>query len=282
MEDQAAHLLARSLTLSTKRHLCWFSCGGASAAAAKLTIDKYGAAAEVVYCDTMKTEHPDNKRFFNDVQRWIGREIVVIRSSKYEDIDQVFTKRRYMSGRNGAICTTEMKKIPRLSYQRESDTHVFGFTADKKELKRALEFEERNKDLVIENILIDAGMTKSDCHDMIKRAGIELPAMYALGFDHNNCIGCAKATSAGYWNLTRQHFPEDFARRAKQSRQIGARLVRVRLPGDPPSMDPPRHFLDELPEDATGPAEDIECGPACQMPAGDYDNFSDPFYPGLL
>ena len=64
------------------RVLAWFSCGDASAVAAKLAVEKYGDRCEVLYCDTFAYEHPDNRRFFDDVQRWIGREIKVLRSEK--------------------------------------------------------------------------------------------------------------------------------------------------------------------------------------------------------
>lgn len=82
--------------------------------------------------------------------------------------------------------------------------------------------------------------------------------MYALGFDHNNCLGCVKSTSPGYWNRTRKLFPKIFARRAHQSRVIGARLVRVKGV---------RVFLDELPPEAYEPDDDIDCGPVCQTPS---------------
>lgn len=55
------------------RVIAWFSCGAASACVAKLASVLYGPELNVVYCDTMATEHPDNQRFFEDVQRWIGR-----------------------------------------------------------------------------------------------------------------------------------------------------------------------------------------------------------------
>lgn len=58
-----------------KRRLVWFSCGAASAVAAKLAVETYGDAVDVVYCDTLATEHPDNERFLRDVERWIGRSV---------------------------------------------------------------------------------------------------------------------------------------------------------------------------------------------------------------
>lgn len=236
------------------RRVAWFSCGAASAVAAKIAVEKY-PDCDVVYCDTMVSEHPDNARFFADVQLWIGRSITVIRSERYESVDEVFEKRRYMSGPHGAICTTEMKKAPRVAYQFPGDVHIFGYTFD--EQKRASAFEDNNPSLMVEWLLIDQFVTKAECLRRVKDAGIALPEMYALGFDHNNCLGCVKSQSPGYWNRTRRLFPDVFARRAAQSRAIGARLIRI---------GGARAFLDELPPDADAPDDDIDCGPACQIP----------------
>lgn len=237
------------------RHLIWFSCGAASAVAAKLGTEAYGSRCEVVYCDTMASEHEDNRRFFEDVQRWIDRPITVIRSAKYATIDDVFERTKYMAGLAGARCTTEMKKLPREAFQHPDDVHVFGYTAE--EAKRAEDFEDRNPSLKVDWLLVERNITKDRCLSALRAAGIALPVMYALGFDHNNCIGCVKATSPGYWNRTRRAFPDAFERRARQSRAINARLVRVK--GE-------RVFLDQLPPDADAPDDDIECGPVCQMP----------------
>lgn len=240
------------------RVLAWFSCGAASAVAAKLVVEAYGPRAEVVYCDTLATEHADNARFFADVQRWIGRDIRVIRSAKYATIDEVFERRKYMAGRRGAICTTEMKKIPREAFQHPNDTHVFGYTAE--EQRRADRFEGENPALAVEWILIDRGIAKDDCKRIVVAAGIALPKLYDLGFDHNNCLGCVKSQSPGYWNRVRRQFPEVFARRAAQSRAIGARLVIIGRDGKKNI----RCFLDELPPEADAPDDIVDCGPVCQ------------------
>lgn len=234
--------------------LVWFSCGAASAVAAKLAVDRYGDSCQVVYCDTMKTEHPDNARFFSDVEKWIGRTITVIKSAQFDSIDDVFEKTRYMAGIKGARCTSEMKKIPREKFAAADDIHLFGYTSD--EAKRAQDFEDRNHSLFTEWILIDRGISKNECLLELLLAGIRLPAMYDLGFDHNNCLGCVKATSPGYWNRVRRLFPEVFWKRAAQSRKLGVRLVRLKGK---------RIFLDELPLDADAPDDAIECGPVCQV-----------------
>lgn len=239
------------------RVIVWYSDGAASACAARLAVSKYGASGvDVVKADTTDDEHPDNLRFRADVEAWIGTGVELIRSEAFAGIDDVFERTRYMAGIAGARCTTELKKVPRYRYQRHDDTHVFGYTAD--ERSRIERFEGNNPELLCEWNLLDAYLTKDDCYYLLDQAGIELPAMYGLGFDHNNCIGCVKATSAHYWARTRKHFPEVFNRRAAQSRDIGARLVRI---------EGERVFLDEIPADFgdEGPDGEIECGPFCEM-----------------
>lgn len=236
------------------RRVVWFSCGAASAVAAKLAIEKY-RGCKVVYCDTSATEHPDNNRFFNDVQRWIKRKIIRLRSKRYPTINDVFRIRKYMSGPSGAVCTTELKKLVREDWQRIDDIHIFGYTSD--EIHRAEQFEARNPNLAIEWILIDNDVSKEDCLTRLRKARIVQPKMYDLGFEHNNCLGCVKSASPGYWNRTRRLFPQVFQLRCDQSRVIGTRLV---------VLNGERIFLDELPEDAESPDDDIDCGPVCNSP----------------
>lgn len=236
------------------RVIAWFSCGAASAVAAKEAIEKYGASACVVYCDTMASEHPDNERFLRDCEAWFGMPVKRVRSEKYATVDEVFERTRYMSGIAGARCTVEMKKIPRFAFQRADDIHVFGLTAD--ELPRIGRLERSNPELLCDWILRDRGITKAETLRRVRAADIELPAMYRLGYDHNNCIGCVKATSPKYWDQIRRDFPVVFQRRAEQSRAIGARLARVKGV---------RVFIDEVPKGTKELVfDDMSCGPDCK------------------
>ncbi len=243
------------------RRVVWFSCGAASAVAAHITVTEYENVS-VVYCDVMSTEHPDNQRFFNDVAEWIGQPIERVASDRYADINAVFEGRKYLAGVKGAPCTVEMKKRPRHAYERPDDIHIFGFTAD--EHARIATFEERNPELLVEWVLADRSLTKADCMGRIQMAGIKLPVMYSLGYKNNNCLGCVKATSARYWNMTRRDFPDVFELRAEQSRELGVKLTRVRGV---------RTSLDDLPADYMG-ADDLEtisCGPDCAPPQLTWD-----------
>lgn len=250
------------------RVLVSFSCGAASAVAAKMAVDKYGDRVEVIYCDTLKYEHPDNVRFLNDVSVWIGRRINIIRSTKYNDIFDVFEKTGWLVGPSGARCTTELKRNVRKAYQLPDDIHVFGLTADEKD--RITSFEDRN-DISIDWILRDNNVTKQDCYRIIQKAGIQLPAMYLLGYNNNNCIGCVKGQS-GYWNKIRVDFPEVFDRMAKFERKINV-AINKSYKGDGKRK---RVFLDELdPKAGHGvPMPDIECGVMCIAPNGKLETIS--------
>ncbi len=211
----------------------WFSCGVASAIAVKLT------DAEPVYCDT-GAEHPDNARFMEDCRLWFGRSITILKSEEFPDTWAVWEKRRYLAGIDGAPCTVALKVIPRLGYQEPGDIHVFGYTADGSDIARATRLRANYPELTIETPLIERGLTKAACLEMVARAGIKLPIMYSMGFQNNNCIPCVKATSPAYWALIRKQFPEKFERMAKLARELDVRLCRI---------EDERRFIDEIPLD---------------------------------
>jgi len=250
--------------LLPKRLLCWFSCGAASAVAAKMAIASHKGPEkiEILYCE-LANEHPDNERFRREIEQWLGHPIKGLRSEEYPtmDIYDVFKKEKYISGIKGATCTTHLKREVRMAYESPADIHVFGYTVD--EGKRIEKFESENPHMRLLWVLRDLGITKQDCYAVIKDAGIELPAMYRMGYNNNNCIGCVKG-GAGYWNKIRVDFPPYFAKAAAESRRLGVRLVKHK--GQ-------RIFLDELPPDAGNYAfeGDIDCGPQCIQPTHEYD-----------
>lgn len=109
----------------SRRFICWFSSGAASAVMTKLILaEKPDAIA--VNCDLRESEDPDNERFLNDCVRWFNAPITRISSGEYLTIDEVFEDKRYHSNRYGAPCTSAMKRVPRLEFQRHDDVHYFG------------------------------------------------------------------------------------------------------------------------------------------------------------
>lgn len=222
----------------TARTINWFSCGAASAVATKLSLSE-NPNGIVAYCET-GAEHPDNVRFMADCVRWFDAPVVSIKSKKYESTWDVWEKRRFLSSPHGAICTNELKFIPRLDFQLPTDIHVFGYTADKADIARASRMIATYPNMAQRHPLIERGLNKANVLAMVEGAGIALPPMYAMGFHNNNCIPCVKATSPDYWALIRLRFPDEFARMVKLSRELGVRLTRIA---------DERIFIDEIPSD---------------------------------
>lgn len=242
------------------RTLVWFSSGAASAVAAHLTL-RENPEAILVRCET-SNEDEDNYRFERDVERRLNRGIEIIKSDTYASVPDVWERRRYMAGFDGASCTTHMKVEPRLDFQMPTDKHVFGYTADKADKARFDRLKANYPELTVNAPLIDAGITKEGALATVERWGIALPRTYALGFPNANCLqtGCVKATSPNYWALLRKVFPERFARTAAISRSLSVRLARI---------NDVRVFIDEIPDDwpTTDPIVPA-CDFLCQLAEG--------------
>jgi len=238
--------------MMSERIVCWFSCGAASAVATKLAIAENAGKLPVVIAYTeVLEEHPDNKRFLAECEKWFGQKIVILGNDYYQRSIYETFKTSAMNIRGAAPCTRVLKKQVRERFEQVGDRQVFGYTAE--EQQRYDRFIDANNDVDIWVPLIERGLGKEDCLAMLRNANIELPEMYKLGYHNNNCIGCVKG-GMGYWNKIRVDFPEQFDRMAKLERFKKQTIFKDR-------------YLDELkPTDGNYPQEQsIECSIFCQM-----------------
>lgn len=247
--------------MENQKIVVWFGAGAASAVAAKKTIELYGKKNEITIINSpILEEHEDNRRFVKDVEEWIQHPIIEARNKDFPNasIMEVFKKRRYISGIEGAPCTRILKKEARYQYEAEHniDWHVLGFTIDEYHRQKRFNLNEKENTL---SVLISLLIEKADCFNILKKAGIKRPIVYELGLPNANCLGCVKATSPTYWNLIRKIAPDKFLALSILSRELGVRLVRVKGK---------RIFLDELKEtDKGAPIKSWDCGVFCDMGA---------------
>lgn len=205
--------------MSNRRIVVHFSCGAASAVAAKLALAVYSPQQVAIVRAWIEEEHADNDRFSADCERWFNHPITILRDEKYgASVLEVWRRERYIKGPSGASCARALKRKLLASFSQPGDLHSVGFTAEEED--RLDEIRRNNPTMAWESLLIERGLKKSDCLAIVERAGIKLPAMYELGFNNNNCIGCCKG-GKGYWNRVRQHFPERFIEIADIQDSIG-------------------------------------------------------------
>jgi len=252
------------------RILAQFSCGAASAVATKLSLAEHGDRVTIVNA-YIKEEHPDNRRFLIDCEQWFGRPVVQLRDEKYNaSAITVFERVGYIKGPQGAACTSRIKRGLLRQFERPGDVLVLGYTAE--EQGRLDDFIADFPDRPIIAPLIDRGLTKEDCKAMIERAGIKLPAMYLLGYDNANCIGCVKG-GHGYFRAVREDFPEQFERLAQAEDKVfalhgdGGLILRHRSG----PLDGQRFRLRELPAGKSHRAEPLpNCGLFCEVAEMEY------------
>lgn len=169
-----------NLITRTSRIVAQFSCGAASAVATKLVLAKYGSTHDTPIVNAyLLEEHPDNRRFAADSERWFGARITTLRDARDgASTIRVFRRRRFMMGPHGAPCSHALKRELLNRWALPGDVMAMGYTAEEED--RLDDFRERNPDRPVIAPLIEEGLTKSDCQAMVERAGIELPAMYRI------------------------------------------------------------------------------------------------------
>lgn len=241
-----------------------FSCGAASAVATKIAIDRYGDKVDIVNA-FLAAEHPDNRRFLADCERWFGYSITVLRDTNYDaDPLKVWWAKRFIASRQGAPCSKLLKGEILDTYRRWAPM-VLGYTAD--EAGRLDRFIDANAGRRVIAPLIEEGITKADCFKIIADAGLVLPVPYLQGFDNSNCLECPKG-GLGYWKHIDLHYPENYEKVAQLqdvlgrgswflSDRRGGKRVRLSLRMLREIDEPKWRIQDEPP---------VQCGGLCEMP----------------
>lgn len=202
----------------------------------------------------IENQHPDSLRFLHDCEQILWREIEILQSDKYKNVDDVIERTKCINTAYGAPCTKWLKKQVRKDWERENwehHTYVWGY--DVHEKNRADRVVESMTDYDHEFPLIEQELSKAECHGIASKMGLKRPVMYDLGYPNNNCIGCVKG-GMGYWNKIRVDFPDVFERRARQERDIGHSCIKG-------------VFLDELAPDRGRMDMEImeDCSITCQL-----------------
>lgn len=251
--------------------VAWRSAGITSAVTCYLAL-KINPDVRLVY-QHIDDAHPDNIRFMAECEKWYGKKIEVIKSKKYDSVSEVIQETGFVNGAYGARCTLELKKQVRIDFQNANSitAQYFGFEYSIKQINRAVRFYDKYKDLNPIFLLIEEKLDKNECAGIIINAGIELPEMYKLGYENNNCIGCTKG-GKGYWNKIRVDFPDAFQQRAIDERVAGHSCIKG-------------VFLDELKPHIGKKTKIVipECGAFCQSEFKDvYDKRTDLIMSGKL
>lgn len=188
------------------------SGGAASYAAARLIIDEHGPAnVTLLFADT-KAEDPDLYRFLIDVERRLN--IPVTRIAEGRTPWEVFFDESMIGNTRADPCSRILKREILRVWLEEHVTPdesmvVIGYDAN--EAHRFGPLQKRYAPWRVRAPLIERGLFKEQAFDLVEADGLTLPALYAVGFQHNNCGGrCVKGGQA-QWALLLDHYPERYA-----------------------------------------------------------------------
>jgi hypothetical protein len=93
------------------RIVCQFSCGAASAVAAKLILGEFPAEQVLIVNAFIEQEHPDNQRFLDECEKWLNHPILRLKDSKFgASTYEVWTRKRFMKNRFSAPCSGALKR----------------------------------------------------------------------------------------------------------------------------------------------------------------------------
>ena len=240
-----------------KLTVAWLSAGVSSFIAAYLIRDEID---EFYYID-IDDQHPDSMRFIKDCETALGRPIKILKSNYGSVENAILAQGCIRMVKTGfAPCTAYLKRRVRkeqfeVLHQNDEITYVWGFDSTKHEQTRADRIVEAMPQYNHRFPLIEQGLTKQDAHAVLRRLNIRRPAMYDLGYQNNNCVGCVKG-GMGYWNKIRQDFPDVFKARAELERKLNSSCLK-------------ECFLDELAPDRGKADNEIleDCGIFCEIAA---------------
>ena len=220
-------------TMKSEKIIGWWSGGITSAVACNLGIELYGKKnVRIIFIDTMN-EDLDTYRFMADCEKWYGIEIEIIKSEKFNSIEDVWIKYKALNNAAGAVCSSTLKRDVREKWQKDNEWkhQIFGF--DLKESKRAIGMTLNHPKVKAIYPLMMYGLHKKDCINIVQEAGLKIPKAYEMGYLNNNCLGkhfgCVQG-GIGYWQKIKIDNPKAFEKRANLEHKL------TKLKGKPVTM----------------------------------------------
>jgi len=225
------------------KHVVMYSGGLASWGAAKRCIERYGVDnVQLMFADTMM-EDDDLHRFMKETVAEMGVQLVILADGRTPW--EVFKDVRFLGNTRVDPCSRALKREPirkwiEDSYEPHEVTIHMGMDwSEAHRLERARPYWEP---YIIDAPLLWDLVGKPQLMKELAALDIELPRLYKLGFQHNNCGGfCIKAGQANF-KLLLESMPERYAEHEQEEEKLRAYLdadvaiLRDRTGGDTKPM----------------------------------------------
>lgn len=171
------------------KHIVALSGGESSAAVALLVCRK---GDPILYFNDTQWEHSDLYRYLSELSEYLG--VPITEDSDGRSPEQVAYDNHALPNNRMPFCSRTLKAERLQKYAKPGDIVYFGIGAH--EIHRAARIRTIYSGLGINTHfpLIERGINSDGARQLMEKTGIKRPAMYEMGFDHNNCSGgCVRA-----------------------------------------------------------------------------------------
>lgn len=214
-------VLAESKAMA--RIIATISGGKSSGYMAHWALQHYPKSDVVLYFNDTGWEHPDLHRFLRDLSVFLDHPIT--EDSDGRDVELLAYDKHAIPNNRMPFCSVKLKAERLQKYCRDGDVLLFGIGAE--EAHRAVRIVDvyaevarrRRITLTVRFPLIEQRVTPQTIDAFYVDHGIEIPALYRLGFKHNNCgggvSGRRNASGCIYFARNQKHSQSENGLRAR-------------------------------------------------------------------
>jgi len=198
------------------KHIVAYSGGVASAYVAKIVLEENKEA--IIYFNDTKWEHPDLYRFNSDIEKHLRCKIYI--DSDGRNPEEVFFDQHMLGNNRAPICSRVLKANRLQKFAVAGDIVYFGITEDEIHRAGRIRAVYTPKGIDSRFPLIEQHITKKEIFDYWVNSGIEIPYMYKVGFEHNNCSGGCVRAGKKSWTRLLETDPATYEKRSDVERRF--------------------------------------------------------------
>lgn len=212
--------------------------GGIASAASAIIADKLGLRYSMVFADTT-IEDADLYRFIYELAEKLNKPLVHLKDGR--DPWDVFVDKRYIGNSRTAHCSIVLKTEQVRKWANENtwfaSPMILGMYRDEED--RLIRAKKNWAPRPVRSLLIENKVYPDDANKLLAELDIKPPALYDLGFPHNNCGGmCVRAGQGQFATLLERKpdfYAEQEARQEWAMEKIGPTacgFIRATIDGD--------------------------------------------------
>lgn len=192
------------------KHIVFFSGGVGSYFTAKRVIALYGKENVILLFTDTLIEDQDLYRFMKEACKRLGVEVTVIADGRTPW--EIFEQEKFIGNSRVANCSKYLKQAVSKKWVKKNfkpDEAILYLGIDWTEQHRTRAPEIHWKPYQVKFPMCDEPyLTKQDMLEELEREGIEIPKLYKLQFQHNNCGGFCVRGGHGHFKHLYEKLPE--------------------------------------------------------------------------